>query len=112
MEGDANTRYFHLITNGKHRKTRIFQLQDGNQTISGDAELKQYITTYYKDLFGPPVENPFRLDASQTEDIPQVTDEENDLLVVSFTEEEVKNAIFQMEHNKAPGLHGFPADFY
>jgi predicted DNA-binding helix-hairpin-helix protein len=29
-----------------------------------------------------------------------------------FTEEEIKEAIFQMEHNKAPGPDGFPAKFY
>jgi hypothetical protein len=23
-EGDANTKYYHLLTNGRHRKTRIF----------------------------------------------------------------------------------------
>ena len=34
------------------------------------------------------------------------------MLVEKFTEEEVKNAIFQMEHNKAPGPDGFPPEFY
>ena len=33
------------------------------------------------------------------------------MLVEKFTEEEVKNAIFQMEHNKAPRLDGFPPEF-
>ena len=29
-----------------------------------------------------------------------------------FSEEEVKMAIFDIEHNKAPGLDGFPVEFY
>ena len=29
LQGDMNTKYFQLIANGKHRKTRIFQLEDG-----------------------------------------------------------------------------------
>jgi len=33
------------------------------------------------------------------------------VLVEKFTEE-VKNAIFQMEHNKTPGPDGFPPEFY
>jgi hypothetical protein len=37
---------------------------------------------------------------------------ENNLLTALYTEEEVKKAVFQMEHNKAPGPHGFPAEFY
>jgi len=31
LQGDMNTKYFHLIANGKHRKTRIFQLEDGEK---------------------------------------------------------------------------------
>jgi hypothetical protein len=26
LEGDANTKYFHLLVNGRHRETRIYQL--------------------------------------------------------------------------------------
>jgi len=39
-------------------------------------------------------------------------EEENEVFVAPFSEEEVKMAIFDMEHNKAPGPDGFPAEFY
>jgi hypothetical protein len=45
-------------------------------------------------------------------DIPQISPNENEILTTPFTEEEVFEAISQMEHNKAPGPHGFPAEFY
>jgi hypothetical protein len=45
-------------------------------------------------------------------DIPQVSEEENEVLTAPFSEEEVKMAVFDMEHNKAPGPDGFPANFY
>ena len=64
LEGDSNTKYFQLIASGKHGKTRIYQLQDGNHTISGDENLKKYITTYYRGLFGAPDNNNFSLDAT------------------------------------------------
>jgi hypothetical protein len=54
LEGDANTKYYHLLANVRHQKTRIFQLEDGNNIIEGAAQLKQHITNYYKNLFGPP----------------------------------------------------------
>jgi hypothetical protein len=31
-----NTKYFYFLANGKHRKTRIFQLQDEDKIIEGD----------------------------------------------------------------------------
>jgi hypothetical protein len=36
------------------------------------------------------------MDESRTDDIPQVTIEENNLLTALYTEEEVKKAVFQM----------------
>jgi len=80
--------------------------------ISGDEELKKYITTYYKGLFGPPDNNNFNLDATWIDDIPQVTDNENEILTPEFIEAEVREAIFQTEHNKAPGPDSFLAKFY
>ena len=59
LESDDNTQYFHLVANGKHRKQRIFKLELEEGVIVGDAELKAYITNYYKDLFGPPENNNF-----------------------------------------------------
>jgi hypothetical protein len=52
------------------------------------------------------------MDESRTDDIPQVSVEENNFLTVEYSEEEVRKAIFQMKHNKAPGLNGFPVVFY
>jgi hypothetical protein len=40
LEGDSNTKYFQLLANGRHKKSHIFQLQDGSQNISGDIKLK------------------------------------------------------------------------
>lgn len=49
---------------------------------------------------------------SRVDDIPQVSNTENDIITSLFTEIEVKEAIFQMEHNKALGRDDFPAEFY
>ena len=78
----------------------------------GHLELKKYITNYYKNLFGKPDDIDISLVESRIDDIPQVTDAENDTLIFAFTEIEVKETVFQMEHNKAPGPDGFPTEFF
>jgi hypothetical protein len=93
LEGDSNTKYFHLLANGRHRKNRIYQLEDVGRTISGDEELKKYNTPFYKGLFGPPNDSAARLDESRRDDIPQVMDEENMIPVEEFTEDEVKKSL-------------------
>jgi hypothetical protein len=94
LEGDANTMYYHLLANGRHRKTRIFQLEDGNNIINGDARLKKHITNYYKNLFGPPETSSIFLNELQIEDIPQVSELENEYLTDEFMESEVRATIF------------------
>jgi hypothetical protein len=54
-------------------------------------------------FFGDPEEGKFSMDECQTNDIPQLSDEENVLLTAPYTEEEVKRVVFQMVHNKALG---------
>jgi hypothetical protein len=112
LEGDSNTKYFQLVVNGKYKNSRIFQLQHEDQVIEGEAVLKQHITSYYKNLFGPPESNTLSLAKSRMDDISQMSVEENEQLVKPVSEEEVHHAIFQMEPNKAPGLNGLPAEFY
>jgi hypothetical protein len=52
LEGDANTRFFHLVANGKHRKQHIYRLEDDQGVVVSVDNLKKHITNYYKNLFG------------------------------------------------------------
>jgi hypothetical protein len=102
-----------LIANGKHqKKKKKIQLEQQEGTIVGEDNLKVYITEFYKKLFGAPASNNISLIEEEVHDIPQISDVENDILTTPFSEEKVYEAISQMEHNKAPGLDGFPAEFY
>ena len=99
-----------MVANGKHHKKCIFSLEHEGGKIEGQHNLKGHITQFYKELFGPPEENNFTL-GDRTDDIPQVSPLENAFLVAPFTEKEIRDAIFDMDHNKAPGPDGFPAEF-
>ena len=56
---------------GKHRKTRTFQLEQEDGTISGDACLKKFITKYYKILFSSPKPTFSTMDKTRIDDIPK-----------------------------------------
>jgi hypothetical protein len=73
LEGDSNTRFFHLVANGKHRKQCIFKLEDDQGVVVGDDCLKRHITNYYKNLFGQPKASGVSLFEDQIMDIPQVS---------------------------------------
>jgi hypothetical protein len=100
QEGGNNTKYFHLIANGRHRKKKFFQLEQDEGTIVGEENLKVYITEYYKKLFGASAPSNISLVENHIYDIPQLSTQENDILNAPFSEEEVFEAISNMEHNK------------
>ena len=85
------------------KKTKIIQLEQEEGIVVGDANLNNYITEFYKGLFRPHIPNSFSMDETLRHDIPQVSEEENEMLTAPFIEEEVKMAVFDMEHNKVPG---------
>lgn len=100
------------MANGRHQKKLICSLQQDEGAIEGHGHIKSYITKYYKKIFGALEEGRFSLDKAQMDDISQVSEEENTFFTGPFSEEEVQKAIFQMEHNKAPGLDDFLVEFY
>ena len=100
------------MANGRHKKTKIIELKQEEGMIVGNGNLKNYITEYYKGLYGPHTPNLFSTDETLRHYIPQVSEDENESLTAPFSEEEVKLAVFDMEHNKAPSSDGFPVEFY
>jgi hypothetical protein len=66
------------------------------------------ITRYCKKLFGSTDCNNISLNELYCDDIPQLTTEENAMLVAPFLEDEVRVAINQMNYNTTPSPNDFP----
>ena len=56
-DGDNNTKYYHAKVNGRRRKNRIVSLEQEEGIVEGDEKLMEYITKFYKELFGHPEES-------------------------------------------------------
>jgi hypothetical protein len=89
------------------KRKRIFQLEQNVGAIVGQTNLKVSITKYYKKI-GQSAPSFLTMWEEVTHDISQLSVEESTILKSPFTEEEVFETISQIEHNKAPGLHGCP----
>lgn len=51
-EGDANTSFFHKITNMKTRRNMINSLYTECRFISDEGEKKDHVYSYFKKIFG------------------------------------------------------------
>lgn len=109
LEWDNNKKYYHAKANGRKRKERIYSLNKDGEVIAGQQELVKFIANFYKNLFGPPEETEVRL---HNLEMSQLSEQQKDDLMRPFSMEELKEVVFEMENNKAPGPDGFPVDFY
>lgn len=109
--GDRNTKFFHSCPSARKRKNTITRLQDDAGNV---VSYKEGISVLTKDFFSSMfTASPYHDPQPITSTIqPKVTQEMNDMLLASISEEEVKSAMFQMGPSKTPGPDGFPASFY
>lgn len=80
--------------------------------IIGDQQLLDHATNYYKNLFGPEIRHSIPLNSDLWEGMESITEDDNENLCKPITELEIKNALFQMEHNKAAGPDAIPIEFF
>jgi hypothetical protein len=111
QSGDKNTAFFHAFASERKKRNtiKILRREDGNW-VEGEEKLKEHVENYFLNLFtstaGPNNEELLQVVT------PRVSKEMNESLCAEYTEEEVKEAMFNIGDLKAPGLDGMPAIFY
>jgi hypothetical protein len=87
-------------------------LKDGENLIQGTPDLLTHATDFYRKFFGPEVDTGIRLDDGIWTADEQINGLEREVMDGDFSEEEIKNTIDKMEHNKAARPDGIPVEFY
>ncbi|PNX83757.1 ribonuclease H, partial [Trifolium pratense] len=111
LKGDRNTAYFHRLAKIKNTSKLISSLKHNNEIISDPTLLADHVVSYYKNVF---CTNSFLQDQSLVEEvIPNLINEEvNTLLTMLPSFDEIKNAVFSLNKDSAPGPDGFGAFFF
>ncbi|CAA7020161.1 unnamed protein product [Microthlaspi erraticum] len=109
--GDKNSGYFHAATRDRKRINSITMLEDeSGNTWYEENQIVGVISKYYSELFTSHERD--RATMVNTILEPRVSDEENKTLTAEPTKEEVKNALFAIHPDKAPGPDGFSASLF
>ncbi|MCH80000.1 hypothetical protein A2U01_0000762, partial [Trifolium medium] len=109
-EGDLNTKFFHMSASARQRRKKIEKIMnETNVEVKTQAEISKVALNYFDHLF--------KTNATNHEPVlslivPKVTQEDNDRLLAPITREELHEALFQMDPDKAPGPDGFNPAFY
>jgi exonuclease III len=112
VEGDRNTGYFHRIAKIRNNTKTLSSIRAGDTLLLEPTQIADHIVHYYKNLF---CTNHAVLQDSMLIDevIPQVIDNNvNNLLTLLPSIAEIRNAVFGLNKDGAPGPDGFGAFFF
>ncbi|CAA7051622.1 unnamed protein product [Microthlaspi erraticum] len=108
---DLNTKFFHASTKQRRAVNRIVGLyNETNLWVAGKKEVEQVAVTYFDKLFTSSLPEDFTEVLEHVSE--RVTSLENNVLTRPATETEVREALFMMHPEKAPGPDGMTALFF
>lgn len=110
--GDKNTSFFHKQATARQIRNTITAIVDSAGTQHTEqADIKEAVTYHFKELLTETEEEELYDDLLQH--LPtKVTADLNKSLIEEIKEEEIVEAIWSLQPNKAPGPDGFPICFY
>lgn len=109
-EGDQNSKFFHKYERGRKKQNQITRLKDSNDEWQESKEgIRQIIVEYFSGLFKSSEESEI---LSDRERVKQVSDMQNEELIMPVTTEEVKRAVISTHPDKSPGIDGLNPCFF
>ncbi|KAH7676675.1 RNA-directed DNA polymerase protein [Dioscorea alata] len=109
-EGDSNTKFFHLMANGRRNKTFIPRILCNDHWVEGNHDIGKAFSEHFQRQFSTPITHRFLFDWQNL----FIFKDRHDLssLELPFNPEEIKQAVFDLNADKAPGPDGFPIFFF
>ncbi|GKV04879.1 hypothetical protein SLEP1_g16976 [Rubroshorea leprosula] len=107
-DGDANSHFFHRITNGRRQRNMIHGVDDKGTWIDDPDQVKLIILDHFKNQFSSQPQNRPSLEHMFSN---RLSRKDREMLEAEFTNEEIKEAVFSCASDKAPGPDGFNFHF-
>ncbi|KAL0283467.1 UNVERIFIED_CONTAM: hypothetical protein Sangu_2888000 [Sesamum angustifolium] len=112
-DGDQNSKVFFRKINLTRAKQRVFQItQASGETLTNQHEVIQEFISYFQTLIGSS-NHPRTVDLGFLQhEIRRITPAEASFIVTTVTAAEVREALFDIDVESAPGPDGFGSAFY
>ncbi|XP_042056291.1 uncharacterized protein LOC121800866 [Salvia splendens] len=109
-EGERNTKFFHGWMKQKRIKSRIHMIEEGDQILTEDMEIRHSAEKFFKNLLSDDVGCLEELDLDILESLPAHVHME--MLERMPSEEEIKQLVFSINAESVVGPDGYSALFF
>nr|GEY39652.1 putative reverse transcriptase domain-containing protein [Tanacetum cinerariifolium] len=108
--GDSNTAFFHKSVKSRNARNRIEMIRDAYNVLHQGAAMVDAFVTHYENFLG----NEGVTDQlnSQHLFVRTIDIQKSAHMIRDVTDDEIKNALYSMKDDKAPGLDGFTGAFF
>ncbi|GJX74146.1 hypothetical protein Tco_0312741 [Tanacetum coccineum] len=108
-EGDKNTTFFHSMIKSRRNKNIVEIIKDENGKVYERSSVAEQFVIHFENFLGDakpvqPVDESFFINKINMEDA--------DTMIRDVTNDEIKEAIFDIDSNKASGPDGFSSEFF
>nr|GEU28937.1 hypothetical protein [Tanacetum cinerariifolium] len=109
-DGNRNSKFFHSVLKGRAHKSRIETVNDENGIRYEGTQVAEQFVNHFQNFLGiaSSVQN-FDTGSLNSK---AVCDEDAEKMIMNVSEEEIKDALFDICDNKAPGPDGYSANFF
>ncbi|XP_019266683.1 PREDICTED: uncharacterized protein LOC109244105 [Nicotiana attenuata] len=111
VEGEVNSKFFHSVVKGRKKRLTLKKMRKEDGTwVEGDEEIAHEAISFFQNQF---TRENFDNDFSVLGCIPTIIDDaDNEKLIAVPTMEELKDVVFSMSSQSAPGPDGVSGKFY
>lgn len=111
-DGDHNTNFFHRAHKIHRCRAKISTMLINDKSCDDIRVISKHIQDFYSNLFKDSLNYSAALQFISKLLVNEVSQAQNDFLISSPTEDEVKKAIFELSSDNAPGPDGFGGIFF
>ncbi|KAJ0442264.1 putative RNA-directed DNA polymerase [Helianthus annuus] len=109
-EGDANTSFFHVSLKCKNHRNRIYMIKDNDGVLYEGGEVPNAFVNHFEKFLG--IDEAMDVHPSPDLFTHTLDDMSAEFMVWPVQRDEVKNVMFSIGDNKAPGADGYTSAFF
>ncbi|GJR75133.1 RNA-directed DNA polymerase, eukaryota, reverse transcriptase zinc-binding domain protein [Tanacetum coccineum] len=110
-EGDKNSAFFHKVIKGRRSRNRVHSISDENGTLFKGEDVPKQFVKHFQQFLGTAsnvleIYNPSDLFSNS------LNPDEANVMIKEVSDKEIKDALFGIGDNKAPGPDGYSSVFF